>query len=264
MAAKAREALPHSRASLVGASNGGNRSQISVPESDATGMPASDDPAFAAPSQSRDADQLPLANLGWKALMVSGVTAADDDTIVEFAVDWPGITSEQRQAMRSGLRSDPGAPLPNKRPKLGTVSVGEARAQLACNIEVMRSVYAAETIRRARIVVVPVDPARQLFGLEADIRVSRLEDLKPKLGAVVGGLMTGLVGDDNAVIEGLAINVVDDEGQRAGWFHASRTGVGIGIVPPDFGREMPPVDVEFPNLTDGPATSWPTPGSERT
>jgi hypothetical protein len=261
VAARAHEALPQSRASLTGTSEGGNHIQISVPADEAKRMPASDDRDFAAPSPPSHAQQLPLANLGWKALMVSGVAAADDDSIVEFAVDWPGITDEQRQTMKSRLRSDPGTPLPNKRPELGTVKVGEARAQLASNIEVMRSVYPADTIRRTRIVVVPIDHARSLFGLTADIRVSRLDDLKPKLGAVVGGLMTGLVGDDNAVIEGLAINVVDDEGQRAGWFHATRMGVGISIVPPDFGQEVPPVNVEFPNHTGGPRTGMPTFGS---
>jgi hypothetical protein len=238
---QAGEALPHASASLVGAPGGGHRIELAVPPPDRT-------------------DNLTLAALGWRALMVSGVAAEDDDTIVEWSVTWPGITPEHAQLMWSRLRSDAGVPLANAYPKIGTVSVDEARVQLAGNLDVMRSVFPADTVRRTRIVVVPVDASRRRFGLEADIRVSRLDDLKPKLGAVVGGLQTGLVGDPDAVIEGLAITVADGGSRRAGWFKATRTGVGIGIGPPGFGRDAAPVDVEFPNRTAGPRTAMPGPG----
>jgi hypothetical protein len=64
------------------------------------------------------------------------------------------------------------------------------------------------------------------------------------------------VGDDTAVVEGLAVNVVDDQGERAGWWRSQRTATGFGIPGPDLaGATVGPTDVDFPNLTGGPATT---------
>jgi hypothetical protein len=121
---------------------------------------------------------------------------------------------------------------------------------------VLDSALPAGTVELARVVTVPVDPSRGLFALEARLKVSRLEALAPHLGDVVDGLATGLVGDDTAVVEGLAIVVVDEQGQRAGWWRTERTETGIGIPGPTQVRgSVAPVDADFPNLTGGPATS---------
>jgi len=64
----------------------------------------------------------------------------------------------------------------------------------------------------------------------------------------------GLVGDPTAVVEGLAINVIDDQGQRAGWWRAERAGIGMGIPGPVLVQGgIGGVDRLFPNLTGGPS-----------
>jgi len=64
----------------------------------------------------------------------------------------------------------------------------------------------------------------------------------------------GLVGDPTAVVEGLAINVIDDQGQRAGWWRAERAGIGMGIPGPVLAQGgIGGVDRLFPNLTGGPS-----------
>jgi len=63
---------------------------------------------------------------------------------------------------------------------------------------------------KAGSVPVHVDQSADLFALEADLKVVDLEALKPYVGDVVNGLATGLTGNRDAVVEGLAINVVDN------------------------------------------------------
>jgi hypothetical protein len=159
------------------------------------------------------------AELGWRALLVAGSAVADEDRIVEIAVSGPDPADRQLSRFHPpGRRMLP-------HPRLGTVTVDEACAQLA----------------------------RNRFALEAHVRVSRIE----AIGAAIDGLATGLVGGDSAVIEGLATCIVDDEGRRVHRFHATRLGTGIGSDDPAFGREAAwPVEAQFPNLTGGPRTSY--------
>jgi hypothetical protein len=252
--ARSQDALPGSRGDLAKASHSGYRLTISAPAEDARTQPGNDDRSFSAPPPQTNADVIPLAELGWKAHLVSGVAAARDARITEFSVDWPGISQDQANLLTHRLRTEPGSPL-YEFPRLGTVSVGAARKQLASNLDALGAAVPAGVIKRTRVVTVPVDPAQGLFGLEALIRVTDIAALRPYLGDVVDGLATGLVGDDSAVVEGLAINVIDNQGRRAGWWRTQRTGTGFGIPDPSLtGAPMPPVDVDFPNLTGGPPT----------
>jgi hypothetical protein len=253
--ARAHETLPRSRASLAVADRGGYALTLSVPAEDAAAQPASDDPAFDAPPPRADADVLPLAELGWKAHLVGGVAAADNARILSFSVTWPGQSAAQAGALSHMVRTEPGADLAGRFPRLGTVALPTARKQLASNLDVLDSALPPGTVKVARVVTVPVDASRGLFALEARIKVTRLDALTPHLGDVVDGLATGLVGDDTAVVEGLAIDVVDEQGARAGWWRTERTQSGFGVPGPTQPQgQVAPVDTDFPNLTGGPAT----------
>lgn len=252
--ARSRESLAGSAASLEAAEHGGYRITISVPGG-SKALPATDDASFAAAPPSRNGAVVSLAQLGWKAELVAGVAAEQDPNIVAFAVSAPDISVSESHLLSASLRSAPGTPLPNVHPKLGTVNVGEATAQLASSLTVLRSVLPPGTIRGTRVVSVPVDRAHSLYGMEADIRVTDIALLNPHLGDVVDGLATGLVGDGTAVTEGLALNVIDDQGRRAGWWRNPRTGAGFAIQDPSEANASMRVDARFPNLTGGPRTS---------
>jgi hypothetical protein len=248
IAARVREVLPDAEALVVGAPGGGYELRLSARREVEIEMPGGGDPLFAVGSDRATADAVALANLRWKVLLVVGVVAMDNDQIVSFAGSWPGAGNP---TWRSSVRAWPGVPLPKIGPRgSGTVSREYARAQLESNLGVFRSACRA-TVRGTRVEVVLVDAARHLFGLEADVRVSDLNALHPDL---VDGLSTGLSGDEAAIIEGLAVNVVDDGGHWIGRFHAARLGVGIGIGVIDL-ADPEAVDVVFPNLTGDPPTS---------
>jgi hypothetical protein len=252
-AARAHEALPGSQASLSSAQHAGLRLGLTVAADAAKALPGSDSAAFSAPAPRANGDTLPLAELGWKAHMVGGVVAARDPQVVEWAVDWPGQSDSDAGLLTWRMRVETGTPL-RQFPRLGSVAVAAARAQLASNLDVLERVL-GDAFERARIVVVPVDASASLFGLEADVRVSDMDAVKAHSGDVVNGLATGLVGDDTAVVEGLAINLIADDGARAGWFRTERTGVGLGLPDPALGAQPTAVDAEFPNLTGGPRTT---------
>ena len=254
--ARAHEVMPRSQGSLAVYDRGGYALTISVPAEDAVSQPASDDPAFDAPPPRADAEALPLAELAWKAHLVGGVTAADDPRILQFSTTWVGQTQAQAQTLTHVVRTEPGAELPGRFPRIGTASVATARQQLTSNLDVLRAALPAGTVERSRVVTVPVDASRGLFALEVRLKVSSLDALTPHLGDVIDGLATGLVGDETAVVEGLAIDVVDEQGARAGWWRTERTQTGIGIPgPTQPDGSVAPVDADFPNLTGGPATS---------
>ena len=252
-AARAQEALPGAGASLSPAAHAGYRLTLSVSADAANALPGSDSPAFSAPPPAAGGGLLPLAELGWKAHMIGGVVAADDPQVVEFAVEWPGISSSDASLMTYRMRTEPGTPL-RAFPRLGGVSAATASAQLTSSLDVLERVLGS-AFERSRIVVVPIEGSANLFGVEADIRVTDLDAVRPYRGDVENGLATGLVGDETAVVEGLAVNLIDDQGRRAGWFRTERTGVGLGIVDPVLAGGSGAVHAVYPNLTGGPPTS---------
>jgi hypothetical protein len=217
-------------------------------------LPGSDDPQFALPTTA-NRQILPIAQAGWKADLIAGVAASHHNDIVGFSFQWPSAPGQPPRELGLQLRSHPGASLPVSTPAVGKVSQTQLKRQLTSNINVLTHALTPGTVVASRVVSVPVDAANRLFGLEADIRVTSLTAVSSHLGDVVNGLATGLVGNNKATIAGLAINLVDDQGHRAGWWSSAVTGTGFSVVDPVLGRaHIGPVDSVFPNLIGGPPT----------
>jgi hypothetical protein len=69
------------------------------------------------------------------------------------------------------------------------------------------------------------------------------------------GLKTGLIGNDDSLVEGLAITMVDDTGAHASVLVNARGASGSGVTTPDLDLAAgTPADMSFPKLTDGPPT----------
>src|SRR3954454_19698295 len=113
------EAIPEATRSLVETWGGGYRLAIAVPP-----LP--------------EGDLLARGRLGWRAHLVAGVAATDDERNREWAVTQAGMSRDDAQLVGApALRSKPGTPLPNGPfPRLGTASIDEARAQLESNLGV--------------------------------------------------------------------------------------------------------------------------------
>jgi hypothetical protein len=240
--ARCAEAIPDCSGSVAGATL-----TLSVSQADLNALPGSDDPAFAVPA--RPSDPLGSWELEWKFDLIAGVAAAGYRDITGWQATWPGITYRDPPYERHGLYI-----APTNYPRLGTVDAQGATQQLASSLSVVHSVYPPGTITASRIVVVPVNAAANLFGLEAQIRTPDMADLKPHIGDIVQGLETGLTGDQSATIEGLSIQLMDDAGHRSGWWSAVRAGSGAGLEDPSVSQCGYTPDTTFPNLTGGPRT----------
>jgi hypothetical protein len=134
------------------------------------------------------------------------------------------------------------------------VSVDLALQQLESNLSVIAGVLGPGVVRATRAQLVPVDAARNLFGLRADLRVRRLADVRSRFfDDIRQGSQVGLVGGIGAVVEGLAIDVVDDAGHRASAWMSARGGMGSGAADPelDTGPYLAATG-HYPNLTGGP------------
>ncbi len=99
-----------------------------------------------------------------------------------------------------------------KFPDLGRVSATNAIRQATSNVAVLRSVLPRGVITASRILTVPIDKARNIFGLEIDLRVHALNELGAHVGDIEDGLATGLRGNEHVIVAGLAINLMDDQG----------------------------------------------------
>ncbi len=250
------EALPGSTVRFISRGSAFTLS-ITTPASAQT-LPGANDPGFAAlPSPPANGDLFAAASLGWRAQLAGGVIAARNPKILRYTLtpSGPVPTLEQGPYLRANLRRAIDSPLNAPYQRIGSVTEAQARAQLESNLQVLVSALPPATIRSTRILTVPVDAAQHVFGLEVDVKVSNITLLTPHLGDVIDGLATGLIGSPAAVVEGLAINVADSTGRRAGWWRAAHAGIGMGIPDAAFANvSIPPLDKPFPNLTGGPGT----------
>lgn len=247
------EAIPGSEVA-VSPTRGGFELAISTPQ-EALSLPAADDQRMSAPAPAANERAIPAAQLAWKAQLSAAVAATRDPKIVGFTVEPKRSTLDREQSsyLRARLRRSPGDQTNAGYGRLGTVSVDRATSQLASNLRVLARVMPSGAVTQTSIHPVHVDRASNLFGLEVDIKVVDLQTVRPYLGDVMNGLATGLIGNRDAVVEGLAINLIDAKGQRAGWWSTTRAGIGTGIPSPTLaGAPIGEVHADFPNLTGGP------------
>ena len=162
------------------------------------------------------------------------------------------VSPQGANYLHAVIRLEPGDRL-GPAPKLGSVTPSQALAQARSNLRVLRGVLPRGTIKATRILPVVLRPGR--FGLEVDLRVSSLRRLATRVGDVIDGMQTGLVGDDRAVVAGLAIAVTDDRGRRLGSWQSVLSSSGSVLANPSL--TVPDVLSPrgfYPNLTGGPPT----------
>ena len=198
------------------------------------------------------------AEVGWRADMVSAYIASEDPYITGFQtlLGQAQVDSSDTAWMAGQLRSAVGEQVGGGASStLDQISPSAAVAQLQSSVGVLQRALDPAIDLRSRIDVVSIDAINNAFGLEVTLHVANLAALEPRLSDVALGLQTGLTGTANAVIEGLAINLVDDSGNQAGLWLDARNGSGgaVGGSLLDFSSTWK-VDTAFPNLTGGPPT----------
>lgn len=103
----------------------------------------------------------------------------------------------------------PGGPERSPFSVIGSVPLSTLTPQLNSNLQTLTDALGAGAVLASHITTLPVDPANGAYAFEVDLKVSDLSVLTGHLADVLNGLDTGLVGDQTALAEGLAINVVD-------------------------------------------------------
>jgi hypothetical protein len=195
---------------------------------------------------------------GWRAELGAAYIASEDPALTRFVVHVADTnpSEEGQNFLHAALRA-PGTPTVGggTPTSVDSTSPEAATSQLRSNLKVLAGALPVGTIENAQTRVIFVDQANNAFGVEADIHVAALSDLQRHVGDITQGLKTGLVGDDNATVEGLAINIVDDSGLRAGVWINARDGSGMGATSPTLDLDAGlRADTKFPNLTGGPDT----------
>jgi hypothetical protein len=252
-------AIPGASATLDEAQDGGLLVNVTVPPS--TGIPA--EPAGAA--QPDNLYELNSADTAWRVLLASEVVADRDPNVVGYTykglsappegTDPTSVTNASN--FRHGmLRGAPENALGVPMAKLGSVSLDDAIAQANSNIAEFTRVAAGVEVISTSVTPVWLDRDANLFALRIQLHVADVTALRKRLGDLVSGLPTGLVGNDRAVIEGLATNVTDDHGHGAGWWETERASIGIGVPGPALPGPVPSdIAGTYENLTGGPDMS---------
>jgi hypothetical protein len=206
--------------------------------------------------EKRAADPFAYGDLAWRAEMLAASLATQIPDLEGYRLAPPGGIEVSVPPSALGLvqGSLPSPEAAAKLTALGSVTEGEALKQMASNLEVLEKAMPAPAVTSTDARVVPVDAARGRFALAVTVGTEEGEALLERSGDVMVGLQTGLVGSPEANVEGLAITVREAGRPLAASWIATRAMAGTTMVAP--GLELPAVqstDVEFPNLTGGPA-----------
>ncbi len=193
-------------------------------------------------------------NLGWRARIAASLVAAQSPSVSTWVVDDPDGSppDANSDAFHGGTAA--GASLGN--PKLDSVSVSAATAQLQSNVQAFRSIlptgaYIGDSIRAYQV------GNSNEFALEVDITLASSKSLDGHFGDAIGGLQTGLTGDSTAsLIEGLAIQVESqDSTPIVGSWQTARSPQGtLQFANPDDQTQSLAPTTQYVNLTGGPST----------
>jgi hypothetical protein len=197
-----------------------------------------------------------FADRGWRAGLASGLIGQQDATVVSYHVtDASGVVpggaeNEYSEVIRiqggTSLAAEPSNP-----------PIATAKAQLDSNVATLQSLAPAGTYDSITSPRIDVDPSTNSYAYAVTLQSSKpVADLVPELGNVLNGLQTGLVGNEQPLIDGLSI-VLKSNGQpiAGSWINA-RTGEGTELF--DGTIDIPNVlnvTGTFPNLTGGPPTA---------
>lgn len=235
---------------------GGSGSLVSAPGS------ARDDLVFTLGSSAAEADavvsstgHLPpdfvSAELSWRGFMASALVAQRFGLagfrIVNPDGSTPALGTDDDYAGNFGA-SGPWA----VRKRIGSVSIDAAETQLNSNIKTLQAATGPtfDHFSVRRLVLSADDDA---FAFVVTVQSSLPTDrVEPYLGDLFVGMQTGIVGDEGARVDGLALILENDDGAMAASFSAPRAGAGELLFGPalDAPRTLS-TKIVFPNLTGG-------------
>jgi len=193
--------------------------------------------------------------LGWRARLAAASLAGQVESLMAFRVAAPGVSLDEVPPAARGETEGtlPSASLVEGESKLGDISEKNALGQLESNLKVLRSALPDGSLSGVSVKSVSIDPARNRFAFEVTLTTEDSSALLPYFGDAFVGLETGLVGGEDATIDGLAITLREQEKPIAGSWVAARALSGTQMVAPGF--KVPDevtTTLEFPNLTGGP------------
>jgi hypothetical protein len=205
-----------------------------------------------------EADAFAYGDVAWRADMLAASLATEVPGLGGYELAAPASMDVAVPTAALGLLqgSLPSPQAASKLSALGSISEKEALAQMASNLDALRSALPSLAVTSAAVDIVPVDPEKGRFALAVSVETGEGAALLKRAGDVMVGLQTGLVGDPQANIEGLSIVVEEGKGPIAASWIATRAMAGTTMVAP--GLELPPVqtvDADFPDLTGGPHVS---------
>jgi hypothetical protein len=242
ISADAQAILPGAQAELVAGSTGYNGEgqvlRVEVPQEMA---------------RAKVGDPFAIADAAWRARMLAADLAAEVPALTGYQLRSQGISPA---AVPPAVLGELTGTLPppvaaNALRNVGTVPIAAARAQLDSNISVLRK--HVPTITNVTVQSLELPEAGSHVALAVEVESSAIEDLRPFLGDIFLGLQTGLVGDGNAVIDGLAITLWEGSKPVAGSWMATRALTGAVLTSPEF--KMPAslvTTLPFVSSTGGP------------
>lgn len=237
------------------ASTGAEQLQITIPASALTPTGSSNAALASSASPGTEATDSAVEELGWHAALAAGLAGVGNTNIVSYTVGVVGqtLTAADQASVQGLIRTTVGGPENGTLSNIGAVPYHTLLAQLQSNLEVLEGVLPPGTVLASDAFGVPLNAAADDYGFEVDLKVSSLASLQGYVGDIVNGLGSGLTGGPAAPSEGLAINLVDTQGRRAGWWTAGRAGSGSAIGDPVLSVSGGTETTTFPNLTGGPA-----------
>jgi hypothetical protein len=203
-------------------------------------------------------DEFAYGELAWRAELVTASLATEAPEISGYSLQAPeGMSIEVPPSVLGLLQASlPPAGAGSELSKLGSVSAEEARAQLESNLAVLEEALPPGALGEPRVEVVPVGGPNDGIALSVELEVGSRDALSKYFGDVFVGLQTGLVGGPDAVIDGLAIKVLEKgEPLVASWM-AARAMAGTTMAAPGIRvPELQVVDLDFPDHTGGPVST---------
>jgi hypothetical protein len=199
-----------------------------------------------------------FADRAWRAEMAAADIAMQNPGLASWDISSQGSVPSGAEDFYNGrVRVDPGDENWADLPDLGTLSTADASSQIVSNAGVLKNSAPAGTFNSVAASRLTIDSGINSYAYTVTVNSDLPPaQLLPQFGNIFDGLQAGLVGDENGLIDGLAIIVRSQGEPIAGSWIAERAGVGDEIFAQglDLPDPMVPTD-SFPNLTGGPAVT---------
>jgi len=195
-----------------------------------------------------------VADAAWRIRLLAADLAADAPDVTGYQLSSTGVSpaaiSPAVVGELTGTLPPPAATQELR--KLGSASPEATRAQLESNIAVLRK-GASGAIDNVTIESLQLPDTAEHTAFAINVESGNVAKLKPFLGDIFVGLQTGLVGSENAVIDGLAIVLSEGSKPIAGSWIATRALTGAILSSPDFPMpESMAITLPFAASTNGP------------